>query len=208
MTQYHHLDDSGDPGLNVAAGSSSHFVLAMVQLPQRAPLPELAAVRKALHLAPTYEFKYYKTTPLQKEVFFKFVQAVHFRVRAVAVDKSAARPQFIGATGQDFTIEFILRLTLRASDLDIADDVLVIDGATLTLLRALRVRLSQECRQSGRVRPFKKIVNGDSRREDGLQLADMIAGVIRHYVVGEGEVYYRTFASKVLDLWEVPGQRE
>jgi hypothetical protein len=32
MTQYHYLDDSGDPGLGGAAGSSSHFALAMVQV--------------------------------------------------------------------------------------------------------------------------------------------------------------------------------
>ena len=49
MTQYHFLDDSGDPGLEGKSGSSSHFILAMVQLPQRAPLAELESVRRMFH---------------------------------------------------------------------------------------------------------------------------------------------------------------
>ena len=45
MTQYHFLDDSGDPGLEGKASSSSHLTLAMVQLTERAPLPDLAQDR-------------------------------------------------------------------------------------------------------------------------------------------------------------------
>ncbi len=59
---YHFLDDSGDPGLSGAVGSSSHFVLAMVELPQRHPLSSLALIRQKLYLSPVYEFKYYKLT--------------------------------------------------------------------------------------------------------------------------------------------------
>ena len=95
-------------------------------------------------------------------------------------------------------------MTLRASELDIANDVLVIDGATLALLRAVRIRLSAECRRMGRVRPFRKMVSGDSKREDGLQLADMVAGAIRRYVMGLETGYFAMFAGKVLDLWEAP----
>jgi len=68
----------------------------------------------------------------------------------------------------------------------------------------VRIRLSQECRKTGRVHPFSKIVGGRSKNEDGLQLADMIAGAIREYAMhGQGD-YYNTFADKVVDLWHVP----
>jgi hypothetical protein len=70
VTQYHFLDDSGDPGLEGQASSSSHFTLAMVQLPERVPLSELARVRQILHLKPNFEFKYHKTTSEQKRIFF------------------------------------------------------------------------------------------------------------------------------------------
>lgn len=203
MAQYHLLDDSGDPGLG-DPGSSSHFALAMVQMPERVPLPELAALRRMFHLPPMFEFKYYRAKPRQKEAFFRMIHPLSFRVRAVVIDKSRLGNQFAGMSGQDLTIEFIAGLTLRAEQLDLANDMLVVDGAMLGFLRSLRIRLSDECHKLGRVRPFRKIISGDSKRDDGLQLADMVVGAIRHYVMGEETAYYRTFAPKVVDLWEAP----
>ena len=98
----------------------------------------------------------------------------------------------------------IVRLTLRASALDIANDVLIIDGGTPALRRAVRIRLSDECRRTGRVRPFGKVVGGRSRREDGLQVADMIAGAIRQRRTGAESGYYKTFADKIADVWAIP----
>ena len=88
-------------------------------------------------------------------------------------------------------------------ELDIADDILIVDGAVPSLIRDLRVRLSAICRDEGRRRPFKKIVSADSGREDGLQLADMVAGAIMQSTKGTDVEYYQTFADKVVDLWKV-----
>lgn len=204
MTQYHFLDDSGDPGLGGTATSSSHIALAMVQLTDSTSLPELAAVRRAFHFAPTFEFKYHKTKYRHRVALFEAIKPISFRVRAVVVDKSGLDKELADIKGQNLTIEFTARLALRASPLDIANDILIIDGTTPQFRRRLRVRLSQECRKSGRAHPFSKIVSGDSSREDGLQLADMIVGAVRHYVIGIEREQYQTFASKVADLWQVP----
>jgi hypothetical protein len=48
MTQFFFVDESGDPGLEGQAGSSSHFVITMVQLPARVSLRPLVNLRKAL----------------------------------------------------------------------------------------------------------------------------------------------------------------
>lgn len=98
MTQYFLIDESGDPGLDGSAGSSSHFVLAMVQLPNRAPLDSLAHVRKALGFPDTFEFKYHKTAFGPKDLFFSEVLSIPFRVRAVVVDKKQLIPTENGAT--------------------------------------------------------------------------------------------------------------
>ncbi len=124
------------------------------------------------------------------------------------IDKSALAKQFAFMSGQDFSIEFTIGLTLRAPELDVANDILVVDGATLAFLRALRVRLTEECRKTGRVRPFRKIISGDSSRDDGLQLADMIAGAARHHVMEAESKHHRTFANKIVDWWEVPARRQ
>ncbi len=203
MTQYHHLDESGDPGFDIAGGASTHFALALVQLAERAPLPELEELRQSRHLPPDFEFKYHKTTTAQKAAFFKAVQAIPFRVRAFVIEKASLDDRVRRMSGRELTIHFVTQLTLRASALDIANDVLVIDGATPAFRRALRIKLSEECRKTGRARPFKKIVGGDSSHEDGLQLADMIVGAILHSVAKNDNTHYKMFAGKVVDLWLV-----
>jgi hypothetical protein len=169
VTQYHFLDDSGDPGLEGKPGSSGHFALAMVQLAERAPLPDLARTRQLLHLPSSFEFKYHKATAEQKTIFFRSVRSLPFRVRAVVICKPDLPEEFLALGGLDLAVEFIVNLALRASPLDIADDILVIDAAKRAFLWRLRVGLSQECRRQRRVRSFRTIVGGDSSRDDGLQ---------------------------------------
>jgi hypothetical protein len=69
MTQYFFIDESGDPGLDGQAGSSTHFVINMVQMPSRVPLALLAHIRQTLGLSPNFKFKYYKTASAPKEHF-------------------------------------------------------------------------------------------------------------------------------------------
>jgi hypothetical protein len=47
--------------------------MAMVQLPERARLQPIADLRKASRVSPSFEYKYHKSTPKQKERFFKDV---------------------------------------------------------------------------------------------------------------------------------------
>ena len=103
MTQYHFLDDSGDPGLEGKASSSSHFALAMVQLSERASLPDLARTRQQLHLPASFQFKYHKTTVEQKTLFFRAVSPLPFRVRAVVIHKSGLSDKYLDPerTGSD-----------------------------------------------------------------------------------------------------------
>jgi hypothetical protein len=112
MTQYFFVDESGDPGLEGEPGSSSHFVIAMVQLPERMPLYPLARVRKTLGLSPTFEFKYYKTATAPKDRFFRDVLSIPFRVRAVIVDKLQLRLNWRYLSPQALTTQLIIQLTL------------------------------------------------------------------------------------------------
>jgi len=202
--QYFFVDESGDAGLEGQASSSSHFVVAMVQLPERAPLRPLADLRKALYVPPNFEFKYHQSKPLQKDRFFKEVLAVDFRIRAVTVDKARLGPNFNTLNPQALTIELIIGLTMHASELDIANEVLIIDGATPSFCRNLRIQFSERSKREERIRPFKNIIGGDSKREDGLQLADMIAGAIRLHVMGVSSDHFDIISPRIVDLWNLP----
>jgi len=177
--------------------------MALVQLATHQPITEIANARRTLNLASTFEFKYHKSTRVQREVFFRAVQLLPFRVRAAVIDKSRV-PAELKLQGHPFIVEWTTRLVLRATELDIGNDLLVMDGAVPSLRRALRIRLSNECRRLKRERPFSKIITADSKRDDGLQLADMVVGAVRHYVVESEQRFYPTFAKKVVDLWRAP----
>jgi len=204
MTQYFYVDESGDAGLEGQASSSSHFVIAMVQLPERAQLYPLEILRKSFRVSPSFEFKYHKTTSQQKNKFFSEVLAVNFRVRAVAVDKAQLGPLFNRLPPQALITELIIGLAMRASELDIANEILIIDGATPLFCRNLRVQFSERTKREERIRPFKKIIGGDSKVEDGLQLADMIAGAIRLYVMGISSEHFHAISPRIVDLWNLP----
>ena len=203
MTQYFFVDESGDPGLEGEAGSSSHFVITMVQLPNRAPLQPLVRVRNSLRLSPTFEFKYYKTAAAPKERFFKEVLSIPFRVRAVVVNQRQLPSNWRQLSPQDLTTSLIIQLTFRASELDIANEVLIVDGATPAFCRNLRVQFTEYCKWQKRIRPFKNMIGANSRNEDGLQLADMIAGAIRLHAMGLYSEHFFCISSRIVDLWEL-----
>ncbi|MFZ5923030.1 MAG: DUF3800 domain-containing protein [Chloroflexota bacterium] len=202
MPQYFFVDESGDPGLHSLKGAP-YFVLAMVQLPNRDPIVEFAKVRRELRVSPTFEFHFHPMTDSQKRIFFSTLDTIPFRVRAAVFLKSQIPPRLKGLSGTDILIHLVTELVLRASPLDIGDDVLVLDGAAEPVRKALRVYLSDACKRTKRERPFKKIVSGDSRTDDGLQLADMVAGAIRDHIWRRENEYFDAFRDRVVDLWLV-----
>ena len=204
MTQYFFTDESGDAGLEGQASSSSHFVLAMVQLPERASLTPIINLRRSLNLSPKFEFKYHKTTNSQKERFFKEILEIPFRVRTAVLDKSTIGFMFDALSPQQLTIELLIRITLRASELDISNDILIIDGATPSFSRNLRVQFSERCKREERIRPFKNIIGADSRNEDGLQLADMIAGAVRLQAMEISIEHFQMISPHIVEYWKIP----
>jgi len=197
--QYFFVDESGDAGLTNQG--SAYYVVAMVQLPNREPLTELVALRQKLHLSPNFEFHYYKMNARQKGEFFQAVNPLAFRVRAAALIKSHLPLKFQSISSTELTTSILVNLTLRASPLDIANDVLVLDDAPDRFVQSLRIHFTQAYQQMRRERPFKKIVSSKSKHDDGLQMADMIAGAVRQFVWENDPIYFKTFSNKVVDLW-------
>ncbi len=202
--QYFFVDESGDAGLEGQASSSSHFVMAMAQLPERAPFKPLVDLRNTLHVSPKFEFKFHQSKPSQKDRFFHDVLKTAFRVRAVIVDKARLGSSFKNMSPREIAIELIVGLTMRADEADISNKILVVDGATPAFCRDLRVALTERHRREERVRPFKNIIGADSKNEDGLQLADMLAGAIRVHATGVNSEYFHLIAPCIVDLWQIP----
>lgn len=203
MTQYFFADESGDAGLGGQASSSRYFVVAMIQLPERASLVPLSNLRQELNLSPYFEFKYHKTTNFQKNRFFSEIAEIPYRARVAILNKAVSGRLFEKYSPPELVIELIIGLALRASELDISNDILIMDGATPSFRKDLRVRFSDRCKQNGRIRPFKNIIGADSKNEDGLQIADMIAGAVRVHATGNSSQHFHSISPFIVDLWNV-----
>lgn len=120
------------------------------------------------------------------------------------VDKERIGLAYQSLSPRDLMIELIVGLTMRADELDIANEILIIDGATPAFCRDLRVALTERHNREERVRPFKNIIGANSKNEDGLQLADMIAGAIRLHAIGLSSEHFQVISPRIVDLWKFP----
>jgi hypothetical protein len=199
--QYFFVDESGDAGLTNQ--SSAYYVVAMAQLPNREPLTELSALREKLHLSSNFEFHYYKMNSRQKDDFFQAINSLAFRVRTAALIKSHLPLRFQSMSSTELATSLLVNLTMRSSQLDIANDILILDDAPDSFIQSLRIQFTKAYQREGRERPFKKIVSSKSKYDDGLQLVDMIAGAVREYIWENNPIYFRTFSNRVADLWRI-----
>lgn len=76
--------------------------------------------------------------PRQKDAFFSAAQNLPFKARVVYLDKARMPDDLANMNGQDLTIELITRLVMRVPELDLANDALIVDGATRAFRQALR----------------------------------------------------------------------
>jgi hypothetical protein len=204
LANYHFLDESGDPGLSGSKSSSDFFVIAMVEMTKREHIQELAAVKTRFFLPEPFEFKYHTTKERQKEAFFDSINSLQYYVRVAAIDKSSIPDEFTLLNGPAFVIELISRLILRTPMHKLNNHILVLDDVNSSFVRDLRVKLSEECDKANRRRPFKKIASAHSHFEDGIQLADMIAGATRQHIAGMSNKYFCTFENRILDFLKLP----
>lgn len=202
------MDESGDPGGDYSRGASQHFVLVLVETTQPDSLrDELQQLRRTLNLSRTFEFRYHDTRSTDRRAaFFLLLRSLDVRIRAVTIDKTQL-PESSRTWGEQEMYEYALGEIVRNSlPTELNEVYLVIDGEAskqtfINRLRTWATRLAQELH---RERIFKSIVLKESRREDGLQFADMAAGVIAE-MAEHGESPYEAYViAKVRLLLTLP----
>lgn len=201
------MDESGDAGGNIRKGASSHFVLAMVETIEPEHLrEELRRLRTALGLPAAFEFRYHDTRKISiRAAFFVLLRSLDLRVRAAIVHKSKL-PEEARRWGEQEMYEYAVGELVKHSSVDeLSEAILVIDGERKQrFVQKLRQHLSKIGREQKRGRIFKAIVLKESKREDGLQFADMVAGVIAERT-DHGESAYDDYVdSKLKVLLQLP----
>ncbi|OQY87351.1 MAG: hypothetical protein B6D41_11730 [Chloroflexi bacterium UTCFX4] len=207
-TVYAFMDESGDAGADMRRGASPHFVLTLVETTQPEVLSEeMAKLRKALNLSPIFEFRFHDTRSTERRAaFFVLLRSLDVRIRAVMVDKTKL-PDDTRKWGEQKMYEYALGEIIKHSlPSELTQVYLVIDGnqSKEKFVLRLRVWATQLARALKRERIFKAIVLRESRREDGLQIADMAAGVMAEIAEHGESAYESDVMAKVRLLLALP----
>lgn len=181
---YAFVDDSGDPGMKMANGSTRFLVLAACIFREAQHVDAAAAAinscRRSLNRSDRWEFKHTKTSDSMKDAFFHATKTLTYDVRAIVIDKQKLRSEPLTTREgylQNYAIMQIFTHTLDT----VRDAKLVIDGdakRALQLKSATYFRRQVNDKVPGTLR---KVDYDDSARNPLIQLADMTAGAIRRH---------------------------
>lgn len=207
-TVYAFMDESGDPGGDIGRGASRHFILVLLETTQPELLQsELAQLRSALNVPMDFEFHFHNTrSTSRRAAFFILLRSLDVRVRAVIVEKGKLPPEGIKWAEQEMYEYALGEIIKNSLPSELSEAVLVIDGEARKqrFVNHLRTFISNLSKEQHRDRVFKTIVLKESEREDGLQFADMVAGVIGE-IADHGESAYEAYVmSKVRFLLKLP----
>ncbi len=170
------IDETGCPGFKLSKGSTPYFIVAMVVFKDFREAEKtsnsIQNLKESKRIWP--EFKFNKSHPNVKDIFFETVCKYDFQVFALIVDKSVIYSHHLRKDTDAFYNYFVKNLIKYDNEL-LINAVIKIDGSGDKKFKAsLGVYLRKELGQ-GKIKKFSFV---DSEKDNLIQLADMIVGAI------------------------------
>jgi hypothetical protein len=175
------IDESGDPGQKLAAGSSLYFTIAVVFFHDRKVAAacdrRIAGLRKELKAPEGFEFHFSKTSDRWREAFLRAVSAFEFGYVARTIDKRRLK----GKAWKDrkYFYQEAARLALEAAKPYLLDAKVLIDRSND---RTFDQELAKYLKKHAGTREGKPVVREvRSERSDKhnlIQIADMVCGAV------------------------------
>lgn len=176
------IDDSGDPGFKLDAGSSRHFVIAccVFESPSSAEktAQNIRDFKVSLGWPPIEELKFSKTRSQIRFDFLNHICSNDFFVRAIVVDKTLIRSDNLMTAHKNF-YNYIINMVLTHSKGTIRNAKVRIDGSgSRDYKKAMQSYLKYQPNSSD-TQIVKDVSFVNSKGDQLIQLADMIAGSTR-----------------------------
>lgn len=203
-----YLDESGCAGMKLDRGSSPTFTLAAVVFPDagstRVCRQQLADLKVEMGWPKTAEFKFNKTSKSNKDRFFQAARGWEFVAHSFTLNKrklyvgSLSNPKDLYSRVVSWTLENLVERMNRADAPDLC--TLMFDACGdrdfydfLEQFAGRRMAASLGDRRRVRV------VAEDSKRENLLQLADMVCGAVaqKHRQLDRASASFDTIRPKL-----------
>jgi hypothetical protein len=196
------IDESGDPGFKIARGSSGVFVAVLVAFEnaEKSRTAEAAIAALATRLKIAGEFKFNKSRHEVRDAFFKSVQTLEFRVRAIVVQKERIYSPHLRTEKEAF-YAFFVRSMLSFDGGLLSGATVIIDGSGD---REFKREIKSYMRRQLRPEAVKHIRFSNSANDRLVQLADMCAGAIARSYKTERQFAARwreMLQPKIDDIW-------
>jgi hypothetical protein len=179
------IDESGDPGLKLGRGSSELFCVALIIFEENedAAAADLAIadLRSRLRLHENYEFRFNKSSRAMREDFLIAAASYNFFYHGIIINKAKL-------TGPGFRVKesfykYACSLVFENAKPQLSDAIVVIDGSGS---KDFRRQLATYLRR--KIGPLiRKVKLQDSKRNNLLQLADMVSGAINRSFGGKSD---------------------
>lgn len=174
------VDESGDTGLKIGKGSSKFFVVTIVLFRDDDDAlscdQRIGLLRKELGLSKDFEFHFNETPEKIKEEFFRAIAPYNYFYLAIIINKSA-----LFGEGFKFKYSFykyICSLVFENAKSHLDDAVVIFDGSgSRAFKNELQSYLKNKINQKNSFY-IKKVKIQDSKKNNLLQLADMICGAV------------------------------
>jgi len=188
VPKYLFLDWSGDAGFKFGRGSSEYLIWALVSSTDYGRVRKrLVLLRRELGLFPLFEFHYKQTPPDLRAAFFETLCDLPFSAEVLIVHKPSLPPSFARMKEAQLYGRFVADLLLRTERTSVDQALLLVDAqrSAVALVRGIRVVVSRAMEEAGLPHRLTKVKPRPAKEEDGLQIADMIAGTTVDWLEGK-----------------------
>jgi hypothetical protein len=172
------VDESGDTGRKISAGSSKYFVIVLVVFSDNAEADNcdqtIARLKKDLGYRDEYEFKFNRLRLERRKAFYEAVLPHDFFYYGIVINKDPKKLYGEGFNNKDSFYKYACSLVVENARSQLKDATVVIDGSGS---REFRQQFQTYLRRkAGRI--IRKVKIQDSKRNNLIQLADTIVGAV------------------------------
>lgn len=194
------IDESGDTGLKVAAGSSEFFVVALITFEDH---DEATACDQRIELLRRElgnggeEFKFSKLPGKKREAFFDAVAPYSFFYFGIAIQK--ARLYGKGFQFKESFYKYACSLVFENAKPHLKDAIVIIDGSGS---REFKQQLDSYLKRKTGLGVIKKLKIQSSHNNNLIQLADMVVGAIHRSMLNKPDknVYRGRISAKEISV--------
>ena len=184
------FDESGDPGLKIAAGSSRYFVVALVTFADDDEAIRcdrfIAELRNELHLAHSYEFHFSKNPKRVREAFLQAVYPFNFMYHIFALDKDLGMIHGLQLNSIQNLYQYTAGLVFENARPFLSNATIIIDKRGDKKFREELARhLRSNVKSVEGERIIKRVKQQESHRNNLLQLADYVASIGNRAISGK-----------------------